>query len=173
MRVLGLDTSNYTTSCAVFDGAGGVNRGRILDGPPRRAGSAAERRPVSARQAPARAAECSGGGDLPGGAGRGGGKHPPAGGGGLLYAMLPGGSFPGAEPCPCAGRPILCLFSPAGASGRGGLVRRTDGPAGPPFPGLAPVRRHHGAVASGAGGGRRGRPGRRSGWDDRHLRRTS
>lgn len=31
MRVLGLDTSNYTTSCAVFDGAGGVNRGRILD----------------------------------------------------------------------------------------------------------------------------------------------
>ena len=31
MRVLGLDTSNYTTSCAVFDGEGGVNRGRILD----------------------------------------------------------------------------------------------------------------------------------------------
>jgi len=31
VRVLGLDTSNYTTSCAVFDGAGGVNRGRILD----------------------------------------------------------------------------------------------------------------------------------------------
>ena len=29
VRVLGLDTSNYTTSCAVFDGAGGVNRGRI------------------------------------------------------------------------------------------------------------------------------------------------
>ena len=31
MRVLGLDTSNYTTSCAVFDGEKGVNRGRILD----------------------------------------------------------------------------------------------------------------------------------------------
>ena len=31
MRVLGLDTSNYTTSCAIFDGEGGVNRGRILD----------------------------------------------------------------------------------------------------------------------------------------------
>ena len=31
MQVLGLDTSNYTTSCAVFDGEGGVNRGRILD----------------------------------------------------------------------------------------------------------------------------------------------
>ena len=31
MQVLGLDTSNYTTSCAVFDGEGGVNRCRILD----------------------------------------------------------------------------------------------------------------------------------------------
>ena len=31
MQVLGLDTSNYTTSCAVFDGEGGVNRGHILD----------------------------------------------------------------------------------------------------------------------------------------------
>lgn len=30
---LGLDSSNYTTSAAVFDGAGGKNRGRLLDVP--------------------------------------------------------------------------------------------------------------------------------------------
>ena len=29
MAVLGLDTSNYTTSAAVFDGAGGSNAGRL------------------------------------------------------------------------------------------------------------------------------------------------
>ena len=31
MLTLGLDTSNYTTSAAVFDGAGGVNAGRLLE----------------------------------------------------------------------------------------------------------------------------------------------
>lgn len=31
MVVLGLDTSNYTTSVAVFDGVGGHNEGRLLD----------------------------------------------------------------------------------------------------------------------------------------------
>lgn len=31
MTVLGLDTSNYTTSAAVFDGEGGINMGRLLD----------------------------------------------------------------------------------------------------------------------------------------------
>ena len=30
-RALGLDTSNYTTSAAAFDGAAGVNAGRLLD----------------------------------------------------------------------------------------------------------------------------------------------
>jgi N6-L-threonylcarbamoyladenine synthase len=33
MPVLGVDTSNYTTSVAVFDGERGVNRGRLLDVP--------------------------------------------------------------------------------------------------------------------------------------------
>ena len=28
---IGFDTSNYTTSCAFFDGAGGENSGRLLD----------------------------------------------------------------------------------------------------------------------------------------------
>ena len=31
MPVLGLDTSNYTTSAAVFDGEGGRNQGRLLE----------------------------------------------------------------------------------------------------------------------------------------------
>lgn len=31
MRALGIDTSNYTTSAAVFDGGAGVNEGRLLD----------------------------------------------------------------------------------------------------------------------------------------------
>jgi len=31
MAVLGLDTSNYTTSVAVFDGQNGWNEGRLLD----------------------------------------------------------------------------------------------------------------------------------------------
>ena len=31
LRVLGLDTSNYTTSAAVFDGVEGTNAGRLLD----------------------------------------------------------------------------------------------------------------------------------------------
>ena len=30
MPVLGIDTSNYTTSVAVFDGHGGMNAGRLL-----------------------------------------------------------------------------------------------------------------------------------------------
>lgn len=33
LRCLGLDTSNYTTSAAVFDGSGGENLGRLLDVP--------------------------------------------------------------------------------------------------------------------------------------------
>ena len=31
MRTLGIDTSNYTTSAAAFDGENGVNDGRLLD----------------------------------------------------------------------------------------------------------------------------------------------
>ena len=31
MPVLGLDTSNYTTSAAVFDGEEGRNQGRLLE----------------------------------------------------------------------------------------------------------------------------------------------
>ena len=31
MTVLGLDTSNYTTSAALFDGQEGVNRSRLLE----------------------------------------------------------------------------------------------------------------------------------------------
>ena len=31
MRALGIDTSNYTTSAAVFDGTAGRNAGRLLD----------------------------------------------------------------------------------------------------------------------------------------------
>lgn len=31
MRVLGFDTSNYTTSVAVFDGERGLNVSRLLD----------------------------------------------------------------------------------------------------------------------------------------------
>ena len=31
MRALGIDTSNYTTSAAVFDGTAGKNAGRLLD----------------------------------------------------------------------------------------------------------------------------------------------
>ena len=31
MTVLGLDTSNYTTSAAIFDGQRGENAGRLLD----------------------------------------------------------------------------------------------------------------------------------------------
>ena len=31
MSVLGLDTSNYTTSAAIFDGRSGENAGRLLD----------------------------------------------------------------------------------------------------------------------------------------------
>ena len=30
-KVIAFDTSNYTTSCAVFDGAEGENSGRLLD----------------------------------------------------------------------------------------------------------------------------------------------
>ena len=31
MTTLGLDTSNYTTSAAVFDGEGGHNAGKLLE----------------------------------------------------------------------------------------------------------------------------------------------
>ena len=132
MRVLGLDTSNYTTSCAVFDGAGGVNRGRILDVRPGELGlrqsdalfQHVKRLPeLLSALAEETSLEALGAvGQAPA---RGRWRAP------ICHASWR--ELPRAEPCPCAGRPILCLFSPAGASGRGGLVRRTDGPAGPPF----------------------------------------
>ena len=34
MACLGIDTSNYTTSAAVFDGETGINEGRLLEVPP-------------------------------------------------------------------------------------------------------------------------------------------
>ena len=43
------------------------------------------------------------------------------------------GASPGAEPRPCAGRTLYAFSHQQGASGRGGLVCRTDGPAGPAF----------------------------------------
>ncbi len=33
MRTLGLDTSNYTTSAALFDGEEGYNAGKLLEVP--------------------------------------------------------------------------------------------------------------------------------------------
>lgn len=95
MPVLGLDTSNYTTSAAVFDGADGCNAGPPAGGAARRAGTAAERRPVPACEAAPGAAGGAGGPRTAPGPEGSGGQHPAPGCGGLLHALLPGGGVPG------------------------------------------------------------------------------
>ena len=132
MRTLGIDTSNYTTSAAVFDGRDGYNAGRLLEVRPRRAGPAAERRPVPAREAPAGAVCRAARGRLAGRPGRRGGQHPSPGGGGLLHALLPGGGGPGPRPGRRAGGALLCRLPPAGARRRRRLVGGPHGAAGRP-----------------------------------------
>ena len=46
--ILGIDTSNYTTSAAVLDGEALTQQKQLLEVRPGRAGAAPERRPVSA-----------------------------------------------------------------------------------------------------------------------------
>ncbi len=154
MPVLGLDTSNYTTSAAVFDGAGGCNAGRLLGGPPRRAGAAAERRPVPACEAAPGAAGGAGGPrTAPGPEGSGGASTRPRTVEGSYMPCFLAGESHGRALAAALGGAVFCLLPPAGAPGGGGLVRRADGPAGRSLPGLAPVRRHHRAAAGPAPGG--------------------
>ena len=166
MPVLGLDTSNYTTSAAVFDGADGCNAGRLLAVRPG-AGTAAERRPVPACEA------------APGAAGGAGGR-------GLLRDLKAVGAStrPRAVegsymPCFLAGEsqgrrwppPLGVPFLPAPTSR--GTWRRRPGPPGgrtcwtvPSWPGTCPA-----APPSCCWSGPRGtNVAAEAGRDQRHLR---
>ena len=126
--VLGLDTSNYTTSAAVFDGADGYQLGRLLD--------VCSRASLGLRQSDAlfqhvkRLPELfdrlRAEGRLDCGICRRGGQHPAPGGGGLLHALLSGGGVPGAGRWPT---PWGCPFFPAPTS-RGTWPRRPGRPGG-------------------------------------------
>ena len=125
MPVLGLDTSNYTTSAAVFDGADGCNAGRLLAVRPGELGlRQSDALFQHVKQLPGAAGGAGGPRTAPGPAGSGG-QHPAPGGGGLLHALLPGGGVPGAGRWP---PPLGCRFLPAPTSR--GTWRRRPGPPG-------------------------------------------
>ena len=167
MPVLGLDTSNYTTSAAVFDGADGCNAGRLLAVRPGELGlRQSDALFQHVKQPPALLEELEGRGllrDLKAG---GASTRPRAVEGSTCPASWRGSPREGRWPPPLGCR--FCLLPPAGAPGGGGLVRRADGPAGRSLPGLAPVRRHHRAAAGPAPGDQCG--GGEAGRDQRHLR---
>ena len=141
MPVLGLDTSNYTTSAAIFDGERGRNVGRLLDVRP---GELGLRQSDALFQHIKRLPEMV--------RSRCGGIRPAQRGGGFLYALFFGRRGPGPGDCRGSGSPLLCPLPPARASGRRRLVRRAGGAAGRPLPGLASVRRHDRTAACKAKG---------------------
>ena len=121
--VLGIDTSNYTTSAAVFRRRRhGLQCGPSVGCAAGRAGPAAERRPVSARSAvcPSGWMPCWKPGELPALSELAavGASAPPPGGGGLLYALLPGAEASRARVLARrAGGAVFRLLPPAGACG--------------------------------------------------------
>ncbi len=132
MPVLGLDTSNYTTSAAVFDGADGCNAGRLLAVRPGELGlRQSDALFQHVKQLPALLEELEGRGLLRDLKAVGASTRP-----GLWRAPTCPASWRGSPregrwPPPLGCR--FCLLPPAGAPGGGGLVRRADGPAGRSF----------------------------------------
>ncbi len=168
MPVLGLDTSNYTTSAAVFDGADGCNAGRLLAVRPGELGlRQSDALFQHVKQLPALLEELEGRGLLRGPEGSGG-QHPAPDCGGLLHALLPGGGVPWKG---AGRRPLGCRFLPAPTSR--GTWRRRPGPPGgrtcwtvPSWPGTCPA-----APPSCCWSGPRGtNVAAEAGRDQRHLR---
>ena len=148
MTVLGFDTSNYTTSVAIFDGASG----REPIPPPTceggSLGSAPGRRLVCPCQKPAGPDRWAVFPCGPGVCGRRGSQYPAPGGGGVLYALLSGRGMPGSDGGSSAEGASGGGFSPAGASGGGPLVGRAAGAFCQPLSGMAPFRGHHRAPST-------------------------
>lgn len=141
MSVIGIDTSNYTTSIAFFDGEGGENCSRLL---PVRQGE------LGLRQSDAVFAHIK---SLPELSGRlfshiqkdaitavGVSTRPP-GGGGELYALLHGWLLPRKAAVGRSGRAAGGGFPPAGTRGCVVMERGTDGLDGrnPPGVGICPA----------------------------------
>ena len=143
MMVLGLDTSNYTTTAAAFDGVSGKNCSRLLDVKEGELGlrqsdalfSHVKRLPELVSQLFA---------ELPRDeiVAIGASTRPRAVEGSYMPCFLAG-----AEPRNRSGCSVLRLFSPAGAHRGGLLVIRPHGSDGYAASGMAPVRRYDGAVA--------------------------
>ena len=143
MPVLGLDTSNYTTSVALFDGQSGENIGRLLDVRP---GELGLRQSDALFQHVKRLPELLEGllGERRDIRAVGASTRPRAVEGSYMPCFLAGESQ--------GRRPLLRPLPSAGTPGRRRLVRRTDRSAGRALPGLAPVRRNHGIAADQTGG---------------------
>ncbi len=153
--VLGFDTSNYTTSAAVFRADGtGCNEGRLLDVPEGGLGlRQSDALFQHVRRLPERVDALLGAGNCPRCQNWPPSELPPPPGSGRLpicHVSSPERLRPGCWRT-CWG----CLFRllpPAGPCGCRQLERRSPRTSGRALPVLAPVRRHDGAPAHRAGG---------------------
>lgn len=140
MPVLGLDTSNYTTSAAVFDGADGCNAGRLLAVRPGELGlRQSDALFQHVKQLPALLEELEGRGLLRDLKAVGASTRPRAVEGSYMPCFLAGSPREGRWP-----PPLGCRFLPAPTSR--GTWRRRPGPPGgrtcwtvPSWPGTCPA----------------------------------
>ena len=155
MPVLGLDTSNYTTSAAVFDGADGCNAGRLLAVRPGELGlRQSDALFQHVKQLPALLEELEGRGLLRDLKAVGASTRPRAVEGSYMPCFLAGESQ-GRALAAALGVPFFACSHQQGHLAGGGLVRRTElDLLDRSLPGLAPVRRHHRAAAGPAPRGR-------------------
>lgn len=150
MMVLGLDTSNYTTSAAAFDGVSGKNCSRLLDvregelglrqsdalfSHVKRLPELVEKLFTEISRDEIRAVGAS--------------TRPRAVEGSYMPCFL-AGSSQAQNLATVLGVPVLCVFPSAGAHRGCLLVFRAHGSDGYAASGVAPVRRNDGAVARNA-----------------------
>ena len=161
MAVLGLDTSNYTTSLAVFDGHDGINVGRLLLVRPGELGlRQSDALFQHVRQLPVLFRELERQGLLAGLTAVGASTRPREVEGSYMPCFL-AGCLSGRGAGQYHGASFLPLLPPAGPSGGCGLVRWAAGTAGRSLPGLALVRRDYRVALCGAGGDQCPCPGHR------------
>lgn len=123
MSVLALDTSNYTTSAAVFDGREGENVGRLLQVRPGELGlRQSDALFQHVKQLPQLMEQLVSQGQLENIQAVGASTRPRAVEGSYMPCFF-GGNQPGPVSGPYLGCTLFCLLPPAGTSGGGGLVR--------------------------------------------------
>ena len=152
---LGIDTSNYTTSVALFDGVSGYNLGRLLDVPEGALGlRQSDALFQHVKHLPEIFAALRAEGRLDGCIAAVGASTKPRWVEGSYMPCFLAGESQG-RGIADTGRPLFPLCSPAGTHCGGRLVRRTSRSFRPSPSGLASVRRDDGAFVCAAGRGER------------------